>query len=311
MEFGVLGPVEVWLDGRTVDAGHARQRAVLAVLALEAGRAVPAEVLIDRVWGEDPPRSVRNVLYGYVTRLKALLASGQDLGVTLSRRPGGYLLRAGPGQVDLGRFRSLVADAAAAGDDERAGAALGEAVGLWRGPALAGLDSPWLNGMRARLELERAGAVLDLNDIRLRRGEHGALAGELAAQAAAAPADERLIGQLMLALYRCGRQAEALRWFEQTKHDLASELGADPGPALAALHQQILRADPSLAAPRPAMRAAAPVPRELPADVPAFTGRAAELAELDRLLASPAATADTGPGQTGPAQARPGGRLRR
>jgi DNA-binding SARP family transcriptional activator len=79
MEFGVLGPVEVWLDGRTVDAGHARQRAVLAVLALEAGRPVPAEVLIDRVWGEDPPRSVRNVLYGYVTRLKALIASGQTL----------------------------------------------------------------------------------------------------------------------------------------------------------------------------------------------------------------------------------------
>jgi DNA-binding SARP family transcriptional activator len=129
--------------------GHARQRAVLAVLLLDAGRAVPAEVLIDRVWGEDPPPAVRNGLYGYVARLKALLASGQDPGVSLSRRPGGYLLQAGPGRVDLGRFRRLVADAAAAaGDDERAGAALGQAVGLWRGPALGGLDSPWLNAMR-------------------------------------------------------------------------------------------------------------------------------------------------------------------
>jgi DNA-binding SARP family transcriptional activator len=301
MEFGVLGPVEVWLNGRAIDAGHARQRAVLAVLLLDAGRAVAAEVLIDRVWGESPPQSARNVLYGYVARLKALVASGQDPGISLSRRTGGYLLQAGPGQVDLTRFRRLVAEAAEAGDD-RAAAALGEAVGLWRGSALAGLDSPWLNATRATLELERVGAVLDLNDIRLRRGEHGALAGELAAQAAAAPTDERLIGQLMLALYRCGRQADALHRYEQTRRHLAGELGTDPSPPLQALYQQILRADPALAAGpatagRPAApgagiravgRQSSPVPRELPADVPAFTGRAAELAELDRLLVATA-----------------------
>jgi DNA-binding SARP family transcriptional activator len=302
MEFGVLGPVEVWLDGRTVAAGHARQRAVLAVLVLEAGRAVPAEVLIDRVWGEDPPRSARNVLYGYVARLKAMIASGQDPGITLTRRPGGYLLQAGPSQVDLARFRRLVAEgAAAAGDDERAGAALGQALALWRGPALAGLDSPWLNAMRTTLELERTAAVLDLGDIRLRRGEHAALAGELAAQAATAPADERLIGQLMLALYRCGRQDEALRWFDQARCHLADELGADPSPALTGLHQQILHADPSLTEPppRPAMRAAPPVPHELPADVSAFTGRTAELAQLDRLLGSRAAAISAVSGTAG------------
>ena len=311
MEFGVLGPVEVWVDSRPVDAGHARQRAVLAVLLLDLGRAVRPEVLIDRVWGEDPPRSVRNVVYGYVARLKALIASAQDAdgrdtggpeaGVSLSRSAGGYLLQARPEKVDLCRFRRLVADAAAtAGDDERAAAALGRAVALWRGPALAGLDSPWLNAMRVTLELEQNAAVLDLNDIRLRRGEHGALVGELAAHAAASPADERLTGQLMLALYRCGRQGEALRWFGQTKQYLAGELGADPGPRLQALHQQILRADPSLTgtsapAGRPATRAgtgpagphAGPVPRELPADVSAFTGRAAELAKLDRMQAGP------------------------
>jgi DNA-binding SARP family transcriptional activator/tetratricopeptide (TPR) repeat protein len=305
MEFGVLGPVAVWADGRTVDAGHARQRAVLAVLLLDLGRAVPLEVLIDRVWGEDPPRSVRNVVYGYVARLKALIASGQDAdgpkaNVSLSRGPGGYLLQADPDRVDVARFRRLVAETSAAGEDDRAVAALGEAIALWRGPALGRLDSPWLNTMRARLESERDAAALDLNEIRLRRGEHGALAGELAAQAAESPADERLIGQLMLALYRCGRQADALRWFEQTRQYLASELGADPGPDLQARHQQILRADPSLAASGAAMRAAAPVPRELPADVSAFTGRAAELAALDRLLAPPAA--GTGPGASpGPA----------
>jgi DNA-binding SARP family transcriptional activator/tetratricopeptide (TPR) repeat protein len=293
MEFRILGPVEVWRDGRPVDVGHARQRAVLAVLVLDAGRVVPLEALIDRVWGEDSPRSVRNVVYGYVGRLKALLADGRDPGVSLSRRPGGYLLQAEPDRVDAARFRRMVADAAVAEGDERA-RALVEALALWRGPALSGVDSPWLNGMRARLELERAAAVLDLGDIRLRRGEHRALAGELAGQAAAAPADERLIGQLMLALYRCGRQAEALHWFEQTRVNLADELGADPGPDLQALHQQILRADPALGAPGPASPPTAPAPRELPADVTAFAGRAAELARLDRLLAAPAAAAGAG-----------------
>jgi tetratricopeptide (TPR) repeat protein len=294
MEFGVLGPVVVWVGGRAVDVGHARQRAVLAVLLLDAGRAVPLDVLIDRVWGEDPPRSVRNVVYGYVGRLKALIASGQDPDVTLSRRAGGYLLQAGPDQVDVGRFRRLVADAAAAGDDEGAGVLLGEAVALWRGSALSGLDSPWLNGQRARLELERAAAMLDLGEIRLRRGEHAALAGELVGRAAGSPADERLVGQLMLALYRCGRQEEALRWFEQTRRYLADEVGTDPGSKLRALHERILRADRYLTlAPETVARPAVPVPRELPADVPAFTGRAAELAELDRLLAASDLGADT------------------
>jgi DNA-binding SARP family transcriptional activator len=283
VEFGVLGPVEVFVDGRPADAGHARQRAVLAVLVLDAGRVVPLEVLIDRVWGERPPRSVRNVAYGYVARLKALIAGGQDPDVSLSRRSEGYLLQARPDRVDVARFRRLVADASAVGDDH-AGEVLGEAVALWRGPALAGLDSPWLNGMRARLELERAAAMLDLNEIRLRRGEHGALVLELTAQAATTPADERLIGQLMLALYRCGRQAEALRCYERTRRHLADELGADPSLDLRALHEQILRADQALATPGPAGPPAPLTPRELPADVTAFTGRAAELAELDRLL---------------------------
>jgi DNA-binding SARP family transcriptional activator/Tfp pilus assembly protein PilF len=317
MEFGVLGPVEVWLDGQAVAAGHARQRAVLAVLLLDMGRPVPLDVLIDRVWGEDPPRTVRNVAYGYVARLKALLARAQDPCLGLSRRPGGYLLQAGPDQMDLGRFRRLVAGCA--GDDERAAAELAAAVALWRGPALAGLDSPWLNAMRATLELERAAAVLDLNEVRLRRGEHAALAGKLAAQAAAAPADERLAGQLMLALYRSGRQAEALRWYEQTRRHLADELGTDPGPQLSGLHQQILRADPCLAAPPAGLQAAAPgvrdassvfqaapaPPRELPADVSAFTGRSAELRRLDQLLTSRPAENDTATGLDAPAGRAP------
>jgi DNA-binding SARP family transcriptional activator len=309
MKFGVLGPVEVWANGRPADAGHARQRAVLAVLALDAGRVVPLEVLIDRVWGEDPPRSVRNIVYGYVARLRVLVGDGTDPGTALSRRAGGYVLQAAPDQVDLARFRRLVAEAAHAGDEERARRLLGQAVALWRGPALADLDSPWLNAMRTTLELERAAAAASLADIRLRRGEHTALVGELTAQAAAAPGDERLIGQLMLALYRSGRQAEALRWYEQTRRHLAGELGADPGPELSELHQKILRADRCLALPPAATGAAAPgppgapgdryaapaPPRELPADVPAFTGREAELRGLDQLLNGGDAGAGQGP----------------
>jgi DNA-binding SARP family transcriptional activator len=260
MEFRVLGPVEIGVGDRMLNVGHARQRAVLAVLLLDVGRVVPADLLIDRVWGEDPPVAVRNTLSGYAARLRSVIASAGEAGVGLSRRQGGYVLAADPGRVDLVRFRRLAASAAAA-NDEHAAAVLGEALGLWRGPTLTGVDSPWLAAMRETLELERHAAMLDLTDVRLRLGEHAALVSELAGQAAAVPGDERLVGQLMLALYRSGRQSDALRWFEQTRGYLAEELGADPGPGLRELHQQVL-----------------------PADVAAFTGRAAELAALDELL---------------------------
>jgi DNA-binding SARP family transcriptional activator/Tfp pilus assembly protein PilF len=294
MEFRILGPVEIRAADRPLDIGHPLQRAVLAVLLLDLNRVVLTEQLIDRVWGSNPPATVRNVLYSYLARLRAALAAGADDRVTLSRRPGGYVLQAGPQQLDLNRFRTLTAEAAEEGDDARAETLLHDALGLWHGLPLAGLGGPWLDAIRDSLELERAAAALDLTDIRLRRGKHGPLVAELAAHAAATPADERLVGQLMLALYRSSRQAEALRWFERTRQHLADEVGADPSPQLQALHRQILRADPALAAP-PAVstRETDPLPRQLPADVPAFTGRAAELAVLDRLLLAGTA-GDTG-----------------
>jgi DNA-binding SARP family transcriptional activator/tetratricopeptide (TPR) repeat protein len=297
MQFRLLGPVEIRAESQVLDAGHGRQRAMLAVLLLELGHVVPAEVLIDRIWDSEPPASARNVLSGHVTRLRAAVAG--DPGVSLSRRAGGYLLAADPDQVDVSRFRALTAQAAVADGDEQAATLLRDALGLWHGPALAGLRSRWLDGMRDALERERASAVLALTDVRLRLGDHHALAAELAGQAAAAPADERLAGQLMLALYRSGEQAEALRWFEKTREHLADELGAHPGPQLRTLHQQILRADPALALPAsgsgggPGSRVAGPVPRQLPADVAAFTGRANELAALDLLLRP----ASDGPGE--------------
>ena len=281
------------MAGEVVDTGHPRQRAVLAVLLLDLGRVIPAQLLIDRVWGEDPPASVRNVLYGYVARLRAVIAGDADPDVALARGHGGYLLQARPEQLDLWRFRRLVAEAAQApSEDGRGAGLLRQALALWRGPALAGTESPWLRAMRRMLESERLAAELDLNDIRLRQGEHNVLAIELAGQAAATPGDERLIGQLMLALWRTGQPSEALRSFEQARNYLARELGADPGPQLQALHQQILRGDDALALPVKGSHLRVPVPRELPADVAAFTGRAAELGQLDQLL-MPAGTKQT------------------
>jgi DNA-binding SARP family transcriptional activator/Tfp pilus assembly protein PilF len=298
MEFRVLGPVEIHLGGSVLDTGHARQRAVLAVFLLDLGRVVPADRLIDRVWGENSPPAARNVLYGYIARLRALLASAADGQATLSRRHGGYLLQADAEKLDLHRFRGLLGQATAAANDEAAENLRREALSLWHGPALTGLDSPWLNAVRDALELERHAAQLDLNDNRLRQGQHAVLAAELVGQAAASPADERLIGQLMLALYQSGRQADALRQFDRTRRYLADELGTDPAPQLRELHQQILRADPGLASAPPTSsgRPAAHVPRELPADVTAFTGRAAELAKLDQILLGV-------PGQAGDAAA--------
>ena len=285
MELGVLGPVEVRAGGLALDAGHARRRAVLAVLLLDLGRIVPMEALIDRVWGQEPPASALNTLYGYVARLKSVIGGASDPGVTLSRRPGGYLLQAEAGQLDLCRFRHLAASAVAGCDDKRRAGLLRQALGLWRGPS-ADVRSPWLDAMRDTLEADRVAARADLSDIRLRQGEHCALVGDLTEQATARPGDERLIAQLMLALYRSGRQAEALHWFERTRRHLAREVGVDPGSCLRALHQQILRADPALIASGGVSVRLEPVPRQLPPAVPTFTGRTAELADLDAIDAA-------------------------
>ena len=133
MELRVLGSVEVRAGGQVLDAGHARRRAVLAVLLLDLGRIVPVEALIDRVWGEELPASVLNTLYGYIARLKSVIAKASDPRVTLSRRPGGYLLQAEAGQLDLCRFRCLAAEAAAASDDKLGARLLRQALELWRG----------------------------------------------------------------------------------------------------------------------------------------------------------------------------------
>jgi DNA-binding SARP family transcriptional activator/Tfp pilus assembly protein PilF len=291
-EFGVLGAVEARVDGRPVLLGHARQRCVLGVLLVEAGRPVTVDQLIDRVWGADAPQRATGALYSYLSRLRRAVADAAE--VAIDRRAGGYVLTVDPQAVDLHLFRRLITLARAAESDRSATELIEQALGLWRGEPFAGLDTPWLNAMRRLLLGERFAAELDRNDVLLRLGRHGELLPALAAAVAEHPLDERLAEQSMLALYRCGRQADADEQYRRIRRHLADELGSDPGAGLRRLHERMLAADPTLAAPAadtpaPAVQLAAPatVPAQLPADVRAFTGRTDELAALDRLLAPP------------------------
>lgn len=178
----------------------------------------------------------------YIFRLRQALSG---TGVEITRRSGGYVLHADPMAIDLHRFTELLREPRV--DDERTRATLATALGLWRGEPFAGLDTPWLNGLRGSLEAERFAAELDHHDVRLRQGEHAALVAELSDRAVAHPLDERLAGQLMLALYRSGRTIEALDGYRRVRKQL-DELGVRPSPALRELHQRILTTDPALAA---------------------------------------------------------------
>lgn len=286
MRFGVLGTIEAWHDEAPMDVGHARQRLVLAALLVDVGRVVPADVLVERVWGDRVPRRGRSALYGYMSRLRQALA---EAGVGLVREQGGYRLAVEAQRVDLHRFHALVGQARAAGAAERAVAVWDEALGLWRGEAFAGADTPWFNAQRALLDRERLAAQLDLTDARLRLGLHAQVLAECSARTRAHPLDERVAEQLMLALYRCGRQNEALEDYERIRRLLAQEMGVDPGPALQRLHQRMLTGDPGLdltgsVAAVPAAGPRVPVPRQLPALPAPFVGRNSELAALDGML---------------------------
>ncbi|WP_328474981.1 tetratricopeptide repeat protein [Actinoplanes sp. NBC_00393] len=291
--FGVLGSVEAWIGGDPVDLGHARQRCVLGVLLVEAGHPVTVDQLIDRVWGEHAPQRAAGALYSYLSRLRRAVAGAAGAGIR--REPGGYLLTVDPQTVDLHRFRWLMTLARAAESDRVAADLIEQALAEWRGEPFAALDTPWLNATRRTLLGERFAAELDGNDVLLRLGRHGELLPALSAAVAEQTLDERLAGQLMLALYRCGRQADADEQYRRIRHSLAEELGSDPGADLQRLHEQILAADPALAGPpadtrRPGVVAPAPAvtaPTQLPADVRAFIGRTDEMSALDRLLAAP------------------------
>ncbi|WP_238598489.1 AfsR/SARP family transcriptional regulator [Saccharothrix sp. ALI-22-I] len=274
--------------------GHARQRSVLAVLLLEANRVVSVDGLLDRVWGERPPSQARSVLRTYVSRLRRALV---PIGVTITRRDSGYVLAAEPGTVDVHRFHRLLALARETGDPRQALALVENAMALWRGEPLAGLQTSWAHAVRERLRHERFAAETDQIDWRLQHGLHSELLPELTVRAAVHPLDERVAGQFMLALYRSGRQADALEHYQRVRTRLVDDLGTDPGPRLQRLHEQILQADPELTVPADTETesvAPSPVPRQLPMAPRSFTGRTDELAALTAAL-------DTAPADQGAA----------
>ena len=272
VEFRLLGDVEASADGQRLDIGPARQRCVLVALLIDVNRLVPTDQLIDRVWSDELPHRARNSLAGYISRLRQVFG---DDGVNIARQPGGYVLAADPLSIDLHSFRRLTGQARAATDPIEADALYEKALAMWRGVPFASLDTPWLNDVRTALEAERLAVALDRNDAGLRAGRHGELVPVIATMAADHPLDERLAGQLMLAQFRCGRQADALETFRAMRERLVNELGADPGPALRQVHQQILDGDPGQHVQPPAPRApVAPRPRmSVPRRITSFVGR--------------------------------------
>lgn len=208
---GMLGELELWLDDRPQPVGHARQRSVLAVLAVEADRVVPVDSLIDRVWGDRPPSTARSALRLYLTHLRRALA---PTGITITRQGSGYTLATDAETVDLHRFHRLLDLSRAAHEPRQALSLVEDALALWRGEPLAELDTAWAQAVRERLRRERATAESDRFDWALACGRHRQVLPELTARAEAEPLDERVAGQLMRALYRAGRQADALAHYQ-------------------------------------------------------------------------------------------------
>ncbi|MER6944550.1 BTAD domain-containing putative transcriptional regulator [Nonomuraea sp. NPDC000554] len=305
LRFAVLGPVRAWRDGQELDLGTPLQRSILGMLLLREGRAVTPTEMIDAVWGEDAPPRALGALRTYVSRLRTVLEpdrparSRPELLTSVGR---GYALRLPDGALDLTRFERGIQDAEAArkaGRPAEAARHLRAALALFEGEPLAGAVGPYAEHQRDRLAERRLSVLETLMDVDLELGAHAAVVSELIALTADHPLRERLRAQLMLAYYRCGRQGDALAVFTETREALIEELGIEPGPELAALHQRILAADPTLAAaevvedqpdedePLPEF----PRPAQLPAAVNDFTGRK-EIAGRLRTLLSAQASAE-------------------
>ena len=271
MEFRLLGPLDVVERERSLVLGGRKQRALLAVLLLHANDTVSRERLIDELWGDSPPATVEKSIHVYVSRLRRQLGDGR-----LVTRPPGYVLRLDPSESDLGRFEQLVAEADGAAP-AAAAKTLREALALWRGPPLADLAyETCLRGEILRLTELRLSALEHRIDADLATGRHADLVGELESLVAGQPLRERLRSQLMLALYRCGRQAEALEVYRETRRALVEQLGIEPSRGLREMERAILEQDRSL-----------DLADEAPAGPPRtsdFVGRDRELGTLDGAL---------------------------
>jgi DNA-binding SARP family transcriptional activator len=288
VEIGVLGPVGVWSAGSQVDTGSARELCILAILALTPRVRVPAEALIDRVWGQDPPPKAREDLSSYVTRIRKHLRRATDL-ACLETASGGYLLSIDPEAIDVHLFRLKQRQSRAladSGDLDGAVRLLREADALWRGEeALAGLAGDWALRMRQSLGEERRAAIMRRVELELQQGHHADLVSELQRLCSQDPLDETATGYLMTALYRSGRVTESLDTYQDARRRLQHE-GMEPGLELSGLQQQILRRDPALAIARDKSASPAPPNTLLPAGA-IFVGRTAEV----RLLTTPGAEA--------------------
>ena len=298
MEFRLLGPLQIVVDGETRSLSSPAEKAVLALLLLAAGRVLTREVLVDALWGDDLPANPANALQGRISRLRHSL---QGIGVpeTLVAAHGaGYMAAVDRDQVDAHRFAGLVQQArASAGNTKAASRLYTEALDLWRGPALADFPAePWAAGEAARLEELRLAAIEERIDLALDSGRHTDLVDELETLATANPLRERLHAQLMLALYRSGRQADALAAYRRLQRTLDDQLGLDPSEELRDLEQAILRQDPRLRAPA---RELPSTLTNLPVRVTSFVGRERERAQLSALLGEHRLVSLTGPGGAG------------
>ncbi|GAA4081806.1 BTAD domain-containing putative transcriptional regulator [Actinomadura miaoliensis] len=314
MRIGILGPLDVrdHASGRPVALNGPRLRALLIRLAVDPGRWVPVERLLDDLWDGAPPSGGAGALQALVSRLRA--AAGRDL---VEHGPPGYRLAVAPGDVDTVEFERRVAAARARTDPAARAEALRSALELWRGPALADVaDADFAAAPIARLEGLRLAAIEDRIEADLAAGDPAGLVPELEALTVAHPLRERLRGQLMRALYATGRQADALTVYEETRRTLADRLGIDPSPELAELHLAVLRRDPALSSPESASRpeaadrpagdsaaeTATPPHRRrtnLPAQLTSFVGREEESRQVGKLLRESRLVTLIGPGGAG------------
>jgi predicted ATPase/DNA-binding SARP family transcriptional activator len=316
LEFRVLGPLQVAKEGRLLPLGGLKQRGLLALLLLDRNRVVPRDRLVDALWGESPPASAANSIQIYVSKLRRLLGDGETAGAIVTEPPG-YRLRVPPGELDADRFERLIAqgsEALRAGEAERAEKAFADALTPWRGPPFADFTAePFAQAEIARIEQLRLHALEQRIEALLSLGRHVEVLAELPTLIDQHPLEEQLRAQLMVALYRSGRQADALVAYQDFRRFLGDELGLDPGPDLREIERRVLSQDPALVAPVAPSRgpeqspaapaepppAAALTQTNLPVPLTPLIGREQELEEAGRLLRAQRLITLTGPGGSG------------
>ncbi|MFF9908901.1 BTAD domain-containing putative transcriptional regulator [Streptomyces olivaceus] len=302
MQFRILGPVEIQdeAQGQWIHPTGAKQRALLGALVVKAGHEVSVNRLIDELWGAHPPANAANALQAHVARLRRRLPGppGPLPSEWITTRSLGYVLHLGPAGTDAQRFDHLCAQARqlAGPDPARAAELWRRALSLWRGPALEGTHGDICAAEAAQLEEHRVSALEMMYEASLRAGRHGEVTGELEELTCDHPMRERFYDLLMIALYRCGRQAEALGVYERARKRLVHELGVEPGPALRGRMEAILRQDPALAHPNPH---ASPHPGPNPGPSQAVRAGAARLGGAGTAAAAGGGTTGTAAGGAG------------